>query len=47
MVTYHYDAGGERASKRGRDIDVTCFGLDELERRGMQLHDRAQLSQAC
>jgi hypothetical protein len=40
VVTYRYDAAGTRATKRGRDVDVTYFGLYELERRGMTLYER-------
>jgi RHS repeat-associated protein len=43
VVTYRYDAAGSRASKRGRDVDVTYFGLYELERRGMTLYERLSI----
>ncbi len=43
VIQYTYDAGGARATKRGRDVDVTYFGLYELERRGMVLYERISL----
>ena len=43
VIQYTYDAGGARATKRGRDVDVTYFGLYELERRGMTLYERISL----
>lgn len=43
LVRYAYDAEGGRATKRGRDVDVTYFGLYELERRGMVLYERISI----
>ena len=43
LIRYTYDAGGGRATKRGRDTDITYFGLYELERRGMQLYERLSI----
>ncbi|MFO0711886.1 MAG: hypothetical protein U0353_18680 [Sandaracinus sp.] len=43
VVQYTYDAGGGRASKSGRDVDVTYFGAYELERRGMQVYERIRI----